>query len=133
MKQSPILRFESSAFAIVPGEQQATNPGITGKALAEWIREELRASGLSVGAPIAEDFGWCVPVKSATYSLYVTCVNDSPPGHWQVFAFVEGGLVDRLLRKDRSAELLAALFATLRSRLQSSSIIHGLAEEASLT
>jgi hypothetical protein len=32
MKQSPLLEFESSTFAIVPGEDQQTNPGIYGKA-----------------------------------------------------------------------------------------------------
>ncbi len=32
MTQSPILMFRSDDFAIVPGEDQQTNPGVRGKA-----------------------------------------------------------------------------------------------------
>jgi hypothetical protein len=35
MKQTPLLAFESSAFAVIPGEDHETNPGIYGKALAQ--------------------------------------------------------------------------------------------------
>ena len=46
MKQSPLLEFESSAFTVIPGEDESTNPGIYGKALAEWLADQLRAAGL---------------------------------------------------------------------------------------
>ena len=130
MKKSPILKFTSEAFAIAPGEDEATNPGIFGKALAEWIREQLRASGLSTSAIVAEDFGWCVPIASAPYSLYVACGGGPSTEEWHVFAFVEGGLIHRLFGQDRSDELLATLFSTLQTCLQSSSIVQGLTEEA---
>jgi hypothetical protein len=55
MTQSPLLEFESSAFAVVPGEDEKTNPGIYGKALAQWLAEQLRAAGFSVEDVIAED------------------------------------------------------------------------------
>ena len=64
MKQSPLLTFESSAFAVTPGEDEETNPGIFGKALAQWLAEQLRVAGFATGAVMAEDFGWCVPVES---------------------------------------------------------------------
>ena len=44
MKQSPLLEFESSAFAVMPGEDEETNPGIYGKALAQWLADRLRAA-----------------------------------------------------------------------------------------
>ena len=130
MKQSPLLRFESSAFAVIPGEDEETNPGIYGKALAAWISDQLRLAGVPAGNVIPEDFGWCVPVKSPPYSLYVSCTNGEPAGHWQIFAFVEGGLTNRILRKDQSAELVAGLYATLRRCLESSAVVHGLSDEA---
>lgn len=133
MKRSPILKFKSSAFAIAPAEDEATNPGIGGKALAEWIREQLGASGLSASAIVPEDFGWCVPIASPPYSLYVACASGPSTEEWQVFVFVEAGLINRLFGKDRSANLLAALFLTLRNRLQSSPAIHELIEESGIS
>jgi hypothetical protein len=70
-----------------------------------------------------------VPVKSPPYSLYVACANSESAGRWQVFAFVEGGLTDRILRKDQSVALVAGLYATLRRCLESSPVIHGVSEE----
>lgn len=129
MKQSPLLRFESSAFSVIPGEDAETNPGIYGKTLAGWISDQLRLAGVQAGGVLPEDFGWCVRVKSPPYSLYVACANGELPGHWQVFAFVEGGLTDRTLRKDSSAALVAGLYATFRSCLESSPVVHGVSEE----
>jgi hypothetical protein len=131
MKRSPLLKFESSAFAVIPGEDGATNPGIYGKTLAGWISEQLRLAGLTPGKIIAEDFGWCVPVDSPPYSLYVACANDETADNWRIFAFVEGGLLDRVLRKDQGAELLAPLYLTVRRCLESSSLVQSLHEEIS--
>lgn len=92
MKQTPLLEFESSAFAVIPGEDEETNPGIYGKALAQWLAEQLRAAGFSAGEAFAEDFGWCVPVKAKPHSLYVACASTGEtPDQWRVFAFAEVG------------------------------------------
>ena len=47
-----------------------------------------------------------------------------------MFAFVEGGIMARMLGKDTSAESLASVFAALKHCLESAPIIHGLREEA---
>ena len=92
MRQSALLEFESSAFAIEQGEDEHTNPGIFGKALAQWLSEQLRATGIPVGEIIAEDFGWCVPVESKPHRLYVACASaEEEPNHWRVFAFAQRG------------------------------------------
>jgi hypothetical protein len=131
MKQSPLLEFDSSAFAVIPGEDEETNPGIYGKALAQWLAEQLAAAGFSPQAVIAEDFGWCVPLESTPHSLNVACASTGEkPGEWRVFAFVEGGMMARVLGKDTSAESLASLFAALKHCLESAPIIHGLREVA---
>jgi hypothetical protein len=130
MKQSPLLEFESSAFAVMAGEDEATNPGIYGKALAEWLANQLRTAGFPAGRIIAEDFGWCVPVETSPHQLYVACTSaEDAPNHWRVFAFAEGGLAARLLGKDKSAESLASLFTTVRRSLESHPNIRGLREE----
>jgi hypothetical protein len=120
MTPSPVLEFESSAFAVAPGEDEETNPGIYGKALASWLAEQLRSAGFSTGDVIAEDFGWYVPVASEPRSLYVACASTGErPDQWHVFGFAEGGVMARLLGKDRRAESLAALYGALRRCLES--------------
>jgi len=130
MKQSPLLEFESSAFAVVAGEDDATNDGIFGKALAEWLAGELRVAGIPAGGVIAEDFGWCVPVSVPPHRLHVACASsEDAPDQWRVFAFAEGGLVARLLGRDTSAESLGALFIAVRRCLESHPEVRGLHEE----
>ena len=131
MKQTPLLEFSSSGFAIFPGEDEETNPGIYGKALAQWVAEQLEPAGFRPHPVIAEDFGWCVPIESEPHSLYVACANvDELPDRWRVFAFAEGGIMARLSGRDRSAESLASLYAALKRCLESAPMIHDLSEEA---
>jgi len=131
MKRSPLLEFESSAFAVIPGEDEETNPGIFGKALAQWLAEQLRAAGYPAGDVIAEDFGWCVPVESKPHSLYVACASTGErPNQWGVFAFAEGGAMARFLGSDKSAESLAHLFSAVRRCLESTPNIRALREGA---
>ena len=130
MKQSPLLRFESSAFVVMAGEDEETNPGVLGKSLALWLAEELRASGFTPGEVFAEDFGWCVSIESKPHALYVACASaDRTSDQWSVFAFAEGGIFARLLGKDRRAESVATLFSAVQRCLTSAPSIHNLREE----
>ena len=130
MKQSPILEFESSAFPAVPGEDEQTNPGVYGKALARWLGEQLRAAGVPATDVIPEDFGWCVSIESKPHSLYVACASTrEKPDQWRVFAFAERGIMARILGKDKSGESLASLFAAVRQCLESAATVRGLREE----
>ena len=130
MKQSPLLEFRSSAFTVRPGEDTDTNPGICGKALAEWLRQQLGSKGIAAGEVIAEDFGWCIPVQSKPHALFVACAGaEEEPNRWRVFAFAEGGLIARLFGKDQSAQSLAQLFGQVRSVLEASPLVEGLSEE----
>jgi hypothetical protein len=130
MKQSPLLEFKSDAFAIAPGEDEATNPGIFGKSLAEWLSSELRLRGLPAGEVIAEDFGWCVPIESKTHALYVACASaDNEPGSWRVFAFAEGGLLGRVFGKDTREEDVARTFAAAKAALTARSDICDMSQD----
>jgi hypothetical protein len=130
MKDTPMLLFESSSFPIVPGEDEETNPGIYGKALAEWLTGQVRSAGYSPGAIIAEDFGWCIPIASEGCSVYVVCAStDETASEWRVFAFGERGLIARLSSRDTRAALLTGLFTALRRSLESAPIIRNLREE----
>ena len=131
MKQSPLLKFESAAFADARGEDERTNPGTSGRALAEWLAQKLRAQGFPSTEVIPEDFGWCVSLESKPHKLYVACASaEELPNHWRVFVFAEGALMARVFGKDKSSESVAAAYAAVKQALQGSAQVHGLREES---
>jgi hypothetical protein len=131
MRQSRLLEFSSSAFTVELGEDEHTNLGRFGRSLSRWIASKLSQKGVPTGEVIPEDFGWCIPVQSAPHRLYVACANIADePNRWRVFAFAEGGLMARLIGKDKSAESVASLFFEIKQILQASSEIQNLREEA---
>ena len=130
--QSALLHFESSAFAIDPAEAEATNPGIFGRSLAEWVGDRLRERGLPAEAVIAEDFGWCVPVRLTPHAVYVACASEEEtPGawRWQLFVFAEGGLLTRLFGADTRPDAVRRVFTATRQALEASPDIQNLTEE----
>jgi hypothetical protein len=116
MMKSALLEFESTTFDVAEGEDEETNPGIYGRALAFWLASQLQVAQDDV---IAEDFGWCVPVKSSPHRLYVACSSeDDRKDRWRIFVFAERGLFARLLGRDRSAAEVASLFSRVRKMLE---------------
>ncbi len=101
--QSEGYYFKSKQFKLVEGEEDFTNPGCFGKALAEWIASELKGNGYEAEV-IPEDFGWCVMCESGDYLLWVGCGNelseeildstlDNPPNEdniiWHAYSVIE--------------------------------------------
>jgi hypothetical protein len=92
MQSSRQIHARSSRFAIEPGEDEETNPGIFGRAFAQWLATQLPTLGWRVKGCIAEDFGRLVEIEDSKFRLFVACAN----GHdgedsWQAFTFAEGG------------------------------------------
>lgn len=115
MMQSPLLEFRSTTFEVTDGEDEETNPGIYGKSLATWLAARL---GVADDEVIAEDFGWCVPVKSPHYRLYIACSSeDDSRDRWRVFVFAEGGLFSRLLGRDTRTAEVTSVFARVKEIL----------------
>ena len=130
MRQTPLLAFESAVFPHSPDENGKTNPRIYGRALANWLAEQLREAGIPAEKVIAEDFGWCVPVKSESHLLYLVCAGThDKPNHFKVFGFAEGGMMARLMGKDSTADSLAALFETVKRCLEEDPTIENLHQE----
>ena len=117
--QSPLLAFSSGAFPVASGEDDRTNPGVYGRALARWLAEGLRTRrGLATAEPIAEDFAWCVPIETAGFQAYVACASSGESTEdWRVLVFVEGGILKRLMGRDRRAELADDVFFAVRDLL----------------
>jgi hypothetical protein len=101
------VTFTSNAFPVEPVEDQETNPGIYGRALATWVAQKLRDRGIPVVDVLAEDFGRVVIVRRKPYRLWVGCASiDHSRTEWQMFLALELGLFGRLLhRSEGQAEL----------------------------
>jgi hypothetical protein len=64
--------FRSSKFPPY-AKDELINPDLWGKRLAEYFVANLPAHGLVAGEPIAEDWGWYVPVKVNGTALALCC------------------------------------------------------------
>lgn len=69
------VEFRSSAFPAQPGEEEQINPGVWGKALADYLRAEMPKRGVETGAPYAEDWGWALPIKHDAFPVWIGCAN----------------------------------------------------------
>lgn len=65
--------FRSSKFPPYEGEEEQINPGLWGKRLAEYLVARLPGQGLSPSEPIAEDWGWYLPVEIDGAKLALCC------------------------------------------------------------
>jgi hypothetical protein len=78
------LKFRSDKFPPVEGEDKLVNPGVWGKRLADFLRDGLRGESFETGEPIAEDWGWVLPLKNDPFGVWVGCSNngEEPDGFW---------------------------------------------------
>jgi hypothetical protein len=67
--------FCSDAFPPYKGEEGLVNSGRYGKRLAEFLAEELKRKGFDPMTPVAEDWGWVVPIKNNGFRLWIGCSN----------------------------------------------------------
>lgn len=67
------VEFRSDRFPAYEGEEQQTNPGLYGKRLAEFLRDKLSIEGIKTREPIAEDWGWSIPLDNEKVRLWIGC------------------------------------------------------------
>ena len=78
------LEFRSDKFPPVEDGDKLVDPGVWGKRLADFLREGLQREGIEAGEPIAEDWGWVLPLTDDPFGVWVGCSNNSeqPDGFW---------------------------------------------------
>lgn len=94
----PFHVVRTKSFRIEPGEDVDTNPKVYGRALANYIAEQLRIRGEPVERILAEDFGWCVLIRRKPLRVWIGCGNRAGSAEeWTAWVAAEGGLWRRLL------------------------------------
>jgi hypothetical protein len=79
--------IRTTSFPIEPGEDQETNPGVFGCALADYVTSQICSRGESVEEIIPEDFGSCIMLKQKPFRLWVGCGNrQERTDEWIAFA-----------------------------------------------
>jgi hypothetical protein len=73
------VEFRSDRFPPYEEENERINPGVYGKRLAEFLVRNLPAKGFKPDQPIAEDWGWIVPIENAEFPLWIGC------GHYEEY------------------------------------------------
>lgn len=68
------VEFRSDQFPPYEG-QETINPGRYGKRLAEYLARGLREMGFEPLDPIAEDWGWVLPIRNDGFRLWIGCAN----------------------------------------------------------
>ncbi len=107
MSPNPQVTFHTDFFRPIAGEEEDTNPGCYGKALAQWLAKRLKERGVAVEGVIPEDFGWVVMVYRKPFMLWLGCGNtDGSTTEWRVFPVAETSTLQRLFKRvDPAPEL----------------------------
>jgi hypothetical protein len=104
------LEFRSDRFGAYEGEEQQINAGRWGKRLAEFLRDNLRREGFETEEPIAEDWGWMLPVTNDHFPLWIGCGNyEEYPDGFLCFIEPHTPFVRKLLRKIDTQERVGSL------------------------
>jgi hypothetical protein len=67
------VEFRSRKFPAYPDEENEINPDLWGKRLAEYLQQRLRQRGFETEKIYAEDWGWAVPLRHETFSMWIGC------------------------------------------------------------
>lgn len=119
--------FRSRRFPPYDGEEDEINPGLWGRRLAEYLVAQLPAHGVSPGVPVAEDWGYFVPVSVDGESLAVCCGHQHGDDD-EFLCFTEPAkpVVRGLFRKRDVTAPLTKLVQALDAILSADPDIHAL-------
>ena len=112
--QGPNHVIRATGFLIQPGEDAETNPGVYGRALADYLVTQIRGRGVDVEMVIPEDFGYCIMLKRRPMRLWIACANRGGcTDEWIAFAVAEGGFLGRVMGNIHPAQQIDRISAML--------------------
>lgn len=112
------VEFRASKFPPYEGEEEAINPGLWGKRLAEYLVAQLATHGIETDEITAEDWGWYVPVRFEGSSVAVCCGHQyGDDDQFVCFTDPSTPIVKKLFRKIDVTVPLTRLTDALRKIL----------------
>lgn len=103
MRPGPQVTFTTDFFKPIAGEEEETNPGRYGKALAQWLAAKLKERGVSVDSINPEDFGWMVIISRKPFLVWIGCGNtDESTTQWSVFPAAEMSALQFIFKRKYS-------------------------------
>lgn len=121
------VELRSTAFPADPDEDELVNPGQFGRRLAAWVRAVLAEAGIGVTEPVAEDWGWVVPVEHPTFRVWVGCTNlEDEADRFLVFVHPSKPEIRKGLRKVPTATATEPIAAALDAALRAHPEVHDL-------
>ena len=101
------VEFRSNKFPPYEGDEEQINPGLWGKRLAEYLVQKLSEKGIPTDEPIAEDWGWYIPIPNEGFRLAICCGHqDGDEDEFLCFTDPATPVVKKLFKKiDATGEL----------------------------
>ena len=118
------VEFRSDAFPAYESEAEDVNPGRFGKRLAEFLVERLREKGEPAEDPIAEDWGWEIPIENEDFRLSIGVGNyEEHSDGFLCFIEPHKEFVRKFFKKIPAADRVSRLRESIDAVLKSSSEI----------
>lgn len=113
-----VVTFRSAKFPPYEGEEEQINPGLWGKRLAEYLVARLAEQGVESEPPVAEDWGWYVPVKNEGFRLALCCGHqDGEADEFLCFTEPSHPVVKKFFKKIDATPQLERLTTALQQIL----------------
>jgi hypothetical protein len=114
------VEFRSKKFPPYEHEEQEINPGLWGKRLAEYFSLKLTEKGIEAGEPVAEDWGWLVPIQNEQFPLALCCGHqDGADDEFLCFTEPAKPVVKKLFKNIDARAQLSALTSAVDQILAS--------------
>ena len=120
-----LVEFKSDKFPPYNGEEEAINPGLWGKRLAEYLQDKLPHYGLKVTGIGEEDWGWMVELENEVFPLWIGCGHQNGE-HNEFLCFIEPSkpFIRRWFKKFDTRAKVSRIADALKKTLESDSDIY---------
>ena len=114
------VEFRSGKFPPYEGEEGQINPGLWGKRLAEYLVQKLAERGIRTHGPIAEDWGWYIPIENEGFRLALCCGHQyGDPDEFLCFTDPATPIIRKFFKKIDATPQLTKLTEALHQILSS--------------
>jgi hypothetical protein len=114
------IEFKSDKFPAYEGENDQINPGLWGKRLAEYLEQKLKAEDFEMEEMNAEDWGWRLPIKNASFPLWIGCGHQSgEDDEYLCFIHPDKPIISKLFKKISTTQLVSRVAEALEKILTS--------------